>query len=101
MATVRVTSATAAADTVAAHHAALSTRLPVALIVPRGVEAEVSSADVAAAVAGRAPWAPRSSRPTLALDAAEQALREAGSIVVLAGRGAADPVTSEPIGASR
>lgn len=94
VATVRVTSATAAADTVAAHHAALSTRLPVALIVPRGVEAEVSSADVAAAVAGRAPVGAPIVPADAALDAAEQALREAGSTVVLAGRGAADPVTA-------
>jgi thiamine pyrophosphate-dependent acetolactate synthase large subunit-like protein len=94
VAVVRVTSTTAAADTVAAYHAARTTRLPVALVIPRGVEVQDCDADVDAAVAGLpeppAPVAPEDA----ALDAAERALRGATSIVVLAGRGATDPATA-------
>lgn len=94
VATVRVTSTTAAADTAAAYHAARTTRLPVALVIPRGVEAQDSNADVDAAVAGLPVPAGPVTPADAALDAAEQALRDARSIVLLAGRGAVDPVTA-------
>lgn len=93
VATVRVTAATAAADTVAAYHAARTTRLPVALVIPRGVEAQISDADVDAAVAGLPEQAGQVAPAEASLDAAEQALRDATSIVLLAGRGAVDPET--------
>lgn len=90
VATVWTSAATAASDTVAAFHAAREGRVPVALVVPRGVERQTSGSDVDAAIASRpATVGPRQPSAT-ALDAAEAALRTASSIVLLAGRGATD-----------
>ncbi len=69
VATVRVTSTTAAADTVAAYHAARTTRLPVALVIPRGVEAQDSDADVDAALAAL----PEPAGPVRPIDSALEA----------------------------
>jgi len=91
---VRATAATAAQDTVAAYHAARRGRIPVALIIPHGVESQPSGSDVDAAVAALPPLAAPPVPASAALDAAEQAIRGAERIVILAGRGASDPDTA-------
>jgi thiamine pyrophosphate-dependent acetolactate synthase large subunit-like protein len=88
--TVWTSAATAASDTVAAFHAARAGRVPVALVVPRGVERQPSGSDIDAAIAATLVEAGPAQPSVSALDAAEAALREASSIVLLAGRGATD-----------
>ncbi|NYE18287.1 thiamine pyrophosphate-binding protein [Microbacterium immunditiarum] len=91
---VRVSAATAAQDTVAAHQTALRRLSPVALVVPYGVEAEPSDSDVDVALAGITEPAAPAAPSAAAADAAERALRSAQRIVIIAGRGASDPATA-------
>jgi len=91
---IRVGAQTAAQDTVSAYQAALHGRTPVALVIPHGVELAPSASDIDLALAGLAerpdPVAPAAAE----LDAAEQAIRGAERIILLAGRGGSDPETA-------
>ena len=92
--TVRASAATAARDTVSAYRAARDGRIPVALVIPHGVESERSDADIEAAVAELTPLAAPTAPAPAAIAGAEQAIRDAERIVILAGRGATDPGTA-------
>jgi len=91
---VRADAATAAQDTVAAYVAALRGRVPVALVIPHGVESLPSGSDVDLAIAGL-PELPGPVPPSdQAIAAAERAIRDAKQIVLLAGRGGSAPETA-------
>ena len=95
---VRAGAASVAQDTVSAHGAALRGRTPVALIVPHGSEALATESDIDAAMdaagATRAGSPPSRAAGAADLDAAEDAVRGAERLVILAGRGASDPRTA-------
>ena len=91
---VRANAATAAQDTVSAYQAARLGRIPVALVIPHGVEAQRSTADVEAAVAELMPLPEPAEPDEAAIAGAERAVRDADRIVILAGRGASDPATA-------
>ncbi len=92
---VRASAATAAQDTVAAYQLARRLLSPVALVVPHGVEAQPSDSEIELALASRsgspAPLAPAAGE----IDAAERSIRGARQIVIIAGRGGADPATAK------
>ena len=95
---VRASAESVAQDTVSAHGAARRGRTPVALIVPHGSEAVATASDIDAAMdAARTALADPPEKPSAgdaALGAAEDAVRRAERLVILAGRGASDPRTA-------
>lgn len=91
---VRASVATAAQATVSAYQTARATQNPVALLLPHGIDQQPSDSDIEAAVETVAPLPTPPAPSAAAVDEAEQAIRDAKQIVILAGRGASDPTTA-------
>ncbi|GGA69434.1 acetolactate synthase [Pseudoclavibacter endophyticus] len=107
---VRVSARSASSDTARAHAMAAEQRLPVALIIPFGVEVAPSPMEPAAgasstaaprrALADAEESSPDGGRPERGdIDEVERVLRSAKRIVILAGRGAAAPEAVLQLGA--
>ncbi|WP_457967419.1 thiamine pyrophosphate-binding protein [Arthrobacter sp. D1-29] len=95
VAVVRVSAATAAQDTVSAYQASLHGRVPVALIIPHGIESLPSESDIEPAIARLSGPSGKVQPKAEDVAAAERAIRGARQIVLLAGRGGSAPETAK------